>query len=172
MKVSEVGAPVIPEDKDFWSESVVNDYHYYYALQSITFDSDLNLIGFGLYMRNDSTENVKIGKAVSVAKFNLPQGNNLSYPEASLTRQMKIDGSFITSYATSSLDGYVIIRTYFTALTQSKEDTGTISFMSDSDLVEDFVAIDDLESGVPIDGWEAQSYHIFEGHTIQQVNLK
>lgn len=170
MKVSEVGAPIIPEDKDFWSESVVNDYHYYYALQSITFDRDLNLIGFGLYMRNDSTENVKIGKAVSVAKFNLPQGNNLSYPEASLTRQMKIDGSFITSYATSSLDGYVIIRTYFTALTQSTSDTGTISFMSDSDLVEDFVAIDGLESGVPIDGWEAQSYHIFEGHAIQQVN--
>lgn len=170
MTISEINSPIIPEDKDFWSESVVNDYHYYYGLQSLTFDNELNLIGFGLYMRNDSTENIKIGKAISVAKFTLPQGNNLSYPEASLTKQMKVDGSFITAYATTSVDGYIMIRTYFTALTQSSEDTGTISFMSDSELVEDFVAIDDLESGVPIDGWESQSYHVFTGHAVQTLN--
>lgn len=175
MTITEVNAPIIPTDIDFWSESVANDNHYYYGLHSITLDPHGNLTGCGLYMRNDLSANVEFGKSIAVAQFVLPQGSEFSYPETSLTKQIKITGQFITAYSTEAPKGYVVMNTQFTALTQKYLETtsqgneiekGTISFLSESEHIEDFIAIDGLEPGVQIDGWESNSYHIFKGWTI------
>ena len=173
MTITEINTPVIPEDIDFWSESVINDNHYYYGLQSITLDKQGNVISCGIYMRNDMTANIEFGKTISVAQFILPQGSSLSYPETSITKPIKITGDFVTSYASSSPQGYIVMTTQFTALTQSCLSTnidsiqkGTISFLSESEFIDDFISVDDLDQGVPIDGWDSNSYHVFKGWTV------
>ena len=174
MVVTEVESPIIPDDVNFWSTEVINDNHYYFGLQSIELDPKGEVIGCGLYMRNDMSANIEFGKTIAVAPFTLPQGSGFSYPVTSMTKQIKINGCFVTAYASSSPQGYITMETKFTALTQKyiSEDsengveTGTISFLSTSEFIDDFIAIDGLENGVPIDGWESNSYHVFKGWTI------
>ena len=175
MTITQLNAPVIPEEKDFWSESVINDNHYKYGLQSITFNPEGNLVGCGLYISNESTHNINFGKTVSAAKFELPQGKQLNYPETSVTKKIKIVGNFITAYSAEDPNGYIIIKTSFTALTHSYSltntpgneiETGTISFLSESEFIDDFISIDGLDQGSSIDGWESNSYQVFKGWVI------
>ena len=171
MTVTEVDTPIIPDDVNFWSTEVINDNHYYYGLQSVTLNPQGNVVGFGLYIRNDMSANIEFGKTIAVSKFTLPQGSGFSYPVTGITRQMKCTGSFITAYTSSSPKGYIVMETEFTALTQryisedteTGTETGTISFLSTSELIDDFIAVDGLENGVAIDGWESNSYHVFKG---------
>lgn len=177
MTITETETPIIPDDIDYWSELVDNDNHYFFGLQSITLSPDGTIAGCGLYMRNDMTANVELKKSISVAKFVLPQGNNFTYPKSSLRRQVKVTGDFVTAYQSSAPEGYIVMTTKFTALTQNytsyenlgkeplAEDnaTGTISFLNDAMLIEDYIGVD---SPIPIDGWESNSYHVFKGWTI------
>ena len=174
MTVTEVKSPIIPEEIDFWSESVVNDNHYYYGLQSVTFDPSGEMVGCGLYLRNDTTSNIDLdSKSISLSKFELPQGSGLAYPETSVVRPIKVTGQFINAFAQT--EGYIVTDTKFTALTQTYSidenysesiESGTISFLSESALVSQFISTDDLEQGAAIDGWENNSYHVFKGWVI------
>lgn len=175
MTVTQVNTPIIPEDIDFWSEEVINDNHYKYGLHSIELDPEGNLVGCGLYMSNESTHNIEFGKTVSAAAFTLPQGHVLTYPETSVTKQIKVTGDFITGYAAEEPVGYIIIKTSFTALSHkyvgsdtgtSEVETGTISFLTESEFVDDFISLDGLSIGSSIDGWESNSYHVFKGWII------
>lgn len=168
MTVSEINTPVIPYDKDFWSEEVVNDNHFYYGLQSITLDPEGYLIGCGLYLRNETTSNISDGKSVVATPFTLPQGSSLAYPESGLKKQIKVTGQFVTGYPITNPDSYAIIDTKFTALTQYINDVtvpGTISFYIDAVQV-DNVLYDDIEYGTKIDGWDSNSYHVFTGWVV------
>lgn len=175
LTITEINSPVIPEDIDFWSETVINDNHYYYGLHSVVFNHEADIIGCGLYIRNDMSANIEFGKTIAVAQFSLPQGNAFSYPETSITKQLKVTGDFVTAYSSEDPIGYIVMKTYFTALTQKYIETdsdgvqvedGTISFLSESEFIDDFVSTSGLDQGVPIDGWESNSYHVFKGWTI------
>lgn len=177
MTVTETETPIIPDDIDYWSELVDNDNHYFFGLQSISFAPNGTISGCGLYLRNDMTANVQLTKTVSIAKFVLPQGNNFTYPKSSLRRQVKITGDFVTAYPSSAPEGYIVMTTKFTALSQNytsyenlgneplAEDdaTGTISFLNDAMLIENYIGVDEP---IPVDGWESNSYHVFRGWTI------
>lgn len=169
MTVQAVNTPIIPNELSFWSESVVNDHHYYFGLESITFSSAGNIIGAGIYMRNDLTANIELGKSIEAAQFTLPQGSEFMYPESCMLDQIKITGNFITAYPVTAPDGFETMETTFTALSQKYDkytglsNTGTISFLSNVELIDHVIGI---ASGSPIDGWESNSYHVFRGWII------
>lgn len=175
MTVTETNTPVIPDDFDFWNEEVVNDNHYFYGLQSLTFAPNGVLAGAGLYMRNDTTANIDLNKSIQYAPFTLPQGSNFKYPKSSLQKPIKITGSFVVAYAASYPPGYTVINTQFTALTQvydyfsdvvmadGSDPKGTISFLADAQFIDNYIG---LKENQPIDGWEPNGYHVFKGWTI------
>ena len=86
-------------------------------------------------------------------------------------RKMKCNGEFITAYPTTDPDGYILTETQFTAVTQGYYgnnsdpvlEPGMISFKINSELIQNYISADDIAQGSPIDGWEANSYHVFEG---------
>lgn len=162
MTVSEINAPKVTDVIDFWNATSPNDNHYHVALHSITFASDGTVWGVGLLVANDSTSNIQDGHIISAAKFTLPQGSGLNYPERLLTRQIKITGTFESGYVTDG--GYVMQDTKFSALTQSfnvydnsSSISGSILFHVDVNLIEaDF-------GGVSTEAWEPDTFHLFQG---------
>ena len=174
MTVTEIDAPIITDDLEYWNVTTPNDNHYIYALKDITFSSNGNIIGASMYVSNETTANVTEGASVTGSQFVLPQGSGLSYPKSRLNKQIKITGSFVNAYVTSDgnsqPDGYMIIDTNFTALTNAYDefDTsvntyGTISFFTQAQHV---TSVAGLELGTPIDGWESKSFHIFSGYVL------
>lgn len=175
MTVIETYAPVITEEIDYWSEDAApNDNHFLYALQSITFSGDGSIIRCSLYMKNQTTNNVQVGLSVLVGKFQLPQGAGLQYPTTSMTRQIKVDGTFVTAYTTQNPSGYMVMQTSFTALTntydvydESNSLSGSIAFYTNAQYVENYVGIDGNESApATIDAWDSNSFHTFTGSVI------
>lgn len=168
MTVSEVGAPVISNDIDFWSTASANDNHYFYALKSITFSGDGDIVGCQMLVANDSTNNIDPGHKLIFGKFKLPQGYGLLYPNTCITKPIKVTGSFVSAYLTSSPgQSWVVTDTAFTALTgvydafaEGDPIEGTIAFHADTNLIE---ADLDVET---IPGWQPDSYHIFSGGVI------
>ena len=170
MTVSEIDAPVIPDDLDYWNVSAPNDNHYMYALQSITFGPDGTIVGAGLFVKNETTANIDEGKSIITSTFTLPQGSGLSYPKSRLTKQIKITGSFVNSYVTTNPQGYMVMNTSFSALTDvtSQYDTtqhtdGVISFLTDASLVQ---SVAGLPLGTSLDCWQTGSFHCFKGVVI------
>ena len=167
MTVTEVDAPIIPDELDYWNVSAPNDNHYMYALQSITFGPDGTIIGAGMYVKNESTTNVEEGKSIITSKFTLPQGAGLNYPKSKLTKQIKITGSFVNAYATTSPAGYMVMNTSFSALTDATNPydsnnytEGVISFLTDASLVQ---SVTGLPLGTQLDCWQTGSFHCFKG---------
>ena len=167
MTVTEVDAPIIPDDLDYWNPTAPNDNHYMYALQSITFGPNGNIIGAGLFVKNESTTNVEEGKSIITSTFSLPQGAGLNYPKSRLTNQIKITGSFVNAYVTTSPQGYMVMNTSFSALTDatsaydsSDHTDGVISFLTDAALVQ---SVAGLPLGTSLDCWETGSFHCFKG---------
>lgn len=167
MTVTEVDAPIIPDDLDYWNVSAPNDNHYMYALQSITFGPDGTIIGAGMYVKNESTSNVTEGKSIITSTFTLPQGSGLNYPKSRLTKQIKITGSFVNAYATTSPAGYMVMNTSFSALTDATSaydsndyTEGVISFLTDAELVQ---SVTGLPYGTQLDCWQTGSFHCFQG---------
>ena len=170
MTVIETDAPIIPEDMDFWTPEVPNDNHYMYALQSITFAGDGTIVGCSLYVKNNTTSNVTLGESIIVASFTIPQGAGLTYPMSSLTKQIKVTGSFVTAYPSTSPSGYIVVDTNFTAVSQTYDEyttspalSGSIAFLSNAKLIDNVLGID---IGTSIDGWEPNSFHAFSGGVI------
>ena len=170
MTVTEVDAPVIPDDLDYWNPSAPNDNHYMYALQSITFGPDGSIVGAGMFVKNESTSNVQEGKSIITSTFALPQGAGLQYPKSRLTKQIKITGSFVNAYATTSPQGYMVMNTSFSALTDatsaydsSDYTEGVISFLTDAELIQ---SVTGLPLGTQLDCWQTGSFHCFKGVVI------
>lgn len=170
MTVTEVDAPVIPDDLDYWNPSAPNDNHYMYALHSITFGPDGTIVGAGMFVKNESTSNVQEGKSIITSTFTLPQGAGLQYPKSRLTRQIKITGSFVNAYATTSPQGYMVMNTSFSALTDATSaydsndyTEGVISFLTDAELIQ---SVTGLPLGTQLDCWQTGSFHCFKGVVI------
>lgn len=175
MTVIETDAPVIPEEIDYWSPEVTNDNHFMYALQSVTFSGDGTIIRCNLYMKNETSANNATGTSIIVSSFSLPQGGGLQYPITSLTKPLKITGSFVTAYPSQSPKGYITIDTNFTAMTQvyniydpNTTAQGQISFFNNVYLVQNIggVSLDDSDSYPNIDSWRDGSFHTFTGSVI------
>lgn len=156
-------------DIDYWNEAVDNDIHYLYALQSLTFNTDGTILGAGILVKNRTTGNVSNGKSIIVSSFQLPNNSLLQYPKNRLTKQVKIYGQFISAYASDEPEGYIVIDTKFTALSQkwntNDEDVepGTISFLANVEHITNVVGV---SYGTEIDGWATESFHPFEGKII------
>lgn len=170
MTVTEVDAPVIPDDLDYWNPSAPNDNHYMYALHSITFGPDGTIVGAGMFVKNESTSNVQEGKSIITSTFALPQGAGLQYPKSKLTNQIKITGSFVNAYATTSPQGYMVMNTSFSALTDATSaydsndyTEGVISFLTDAELIQ---SVTGLPLGTQLDCWQTGSFHCFKGVVI------
>lgn len=177
MKVISTDEPIVTEEIDYWSTEVPNDNHYLYALRSITFAGDGTIIGAEMYIKNRTTANVSLGTSIYSSQFRLPQGSGLSYPIRSLSRPVKIDGNFITAYSSSDITlpgynpaGYTVIQTNFTAVSQvydaSQDDNmtyGTIALLATASFVDRTYG---LKLGDTIEGWDSNSFHIFEGGVI------
>ena len=170
MTVTEVDAPVIPDDLDYWNPSAPNDNHYMYALQSITFGPDGTIVGAGMFVKNETTSNVTEGKSIITSTFALPQGAGLQYPKSKLTKQIKITGSFVNAYATTNPQGYMVMNTSFSALTDATSaydsndyTEGVISFLTDAELLQ---SVTGLPLGTQLDCWQTGSFHYFKGVVI------
>lgn len=165
MTISEVNAPKITDVIDFWNATSPNDNHYHVALHSITFANDGTVWGAGLLVANDTTANIQDGHFVTAAKFTLPQGAGLNYPDKLVTRQLKFTGTFESGYMTDG--GYVMQDTKFTALTQKYSVYDNASTISGSILfhVECNIIPADF-GGVSTEGWESDTFHLFQGAAI------
>lgn len=168
MSVRCVDEPIIPDDIDYWNTSSPNDNHFAYALQSITFAPNGDIVGAGIYVKNETTANIADGRSILSAKFTLPQGSGLVYPKSRLNKQIKISGEFVQAYVSDAK--YKVIDTKFTALTNtySRYDVsvsaeGVIAFYTDVDTIG---AISGLDAGTPLDCWEGNSFYVFQGVAI------
>ena len=170
MTIRAIDEPIITENMDYWSTAAPNDNHYLYALHSITFAPNGEIVGAGLYVKNETTANIAEGISIITSKFTLPQGAGLTYPKSRLTRKIKISGQFISAYNDTASGGYRTIDTKFTALTNitseyDPTDTtdGVIAFYSDVKVI---TAIAGLDPSVSLDCWEPNTYYVFTGVAI------
>ena len=170
MTVQACDDPVIPDDIDFWNESTPNDNHFMYALQSITFGGDGNIIGCGLFVKNETSANISEGNYVITSTFEIPQGAGLTYPQKRLNKQIKVTGSFVNAYVTDNPAGYMVLDTNFSALSQvydqySDDGTvkGSIAFYVRAMIVSNVTG---MPVGTSIDAWESNAFHCFWGTVI------
>lgn len=168
LTVTVADIPSISEDLSYWSKSATNDNHFLFALRSLTFAPNGDIVGCSLYVKNSSTYNVELGDCIVLSDFELPQSAGFSYPLSRMTRKLKITGSFITAYPANG--GYIVADSSFSALSQTynkyatgeKCISGHISIRVQSSNINTILG-DKIES---IDEWEPTSYHIFEGGAI------
>lgn len=165
MTVTETDAPIVPEDLSYWNVTQPNDNHYLVALRSITFDGSGTVTGCGLYVADDSTDNVQLGDRIMVGDFTLPQGSGLTYPKMCMTSQLKVTGTFTSAYYSDSV--WYTTDTSFTALTSSfnpydgsESIAGNIAFHSKTTRV-------NVQVGTQtIPAWETGTYNIFYGGVV------
>ena len=100
----------------------------------------------------------------------MPQGAGLQYPKSKLTKQIKITGSFVNAYATTNPQGYMVMNTSFSALTDATSaydsndySEGVISFLTDAELLQ---SVTGLPLGTQLDCWQTGSFHYFKGVVI------
>ena len=165
MTISEFDAPKITDAIDFWNATAPNDNHYHVALHSITFAGNGTIQGCGMLIANDTTSNIQDGHFITAANFELPQGGGLNYPERLLTKPLKVTGTFESGYMTDG--GYVMQDTYFTAMTQAYDKYANSTTISGSILFHVYVNIIDADfGGVSTDGWETDTFHLFQGTAV------
>ena len=167
MTVSELDAPVIPEETDYWAEhgTALNDNYYLSALKSITFSPNGDIVGCGLLVANNSTDNVDPGDKIVVGEFKLPQGSGLIYPQSALVHPLKVTGTFTSAYYSDNV--WYVTDTSFSALTNVNDPydssiiaTGNIAYHSKTTLVSSDIS----QTSIPV--WESDAYHIFYGGCI------
>lgn len=161
MTVCELDAPVSSNIIDYWSENTPNDNHYAYALKSITFSDTLEIIRCELLVSNDSTNNKDERHSIVQHQFALPQGQGLTYPESSVTRPLKVSGSFVSAYPAEG--EWITTDTNFSALTNvfGSDKLGSITFHASTHKI-----IANISE--PTKGWEWEpgTYHIFAGGVV------
>ena len=167
MTVAEIDSPIIASDIDYWKEfnTAANDNNYLVALKSITFSPSGEITGCQILAANNSTDNVQPGDKIVVGEFILPQGENLVYPVACLTRKLKVTGEFTSAYLSDSIwyvtdNSFSLLTGIYTEATTTSTMTGTVAFHSKTTLVPSTI------SETSIDVWEPDSYHIFQGGSI------
>lgn len=167
MTVSELDGTIVTSEMDYWSESgsEANDNQYVSALKSITFAGNGDIVGCGLLVSNQSTDNVDPGEKIVVGEFTLPQGSGLVYPTACLTKQLKVTGTFVSAYYSTGV--WYVADTSFSAITQvfdqySQEITakGNIAYHTKTTLVPSTI------SQTSIAAWEPDTFHLFYGGSI------
>ena len=178
LTVTDRSPQATPQEIDFWSVEDPNDNHYEYALRSITFDATGQLIGASIMIRNNSTYNVDPGVSIYVSDFRLPQGSDLTYPKSRISKQLRIDGTFVSAYWSTIDSQYILTTTSFSAVSQTYtaaltdgeldyvENLGTISLFSNTIVTSNVSGrINDtaFSIGSDIDGWTPDSFHVFDG---------
>lgn len=149
-----------------WSSDTPNDNHFIYALKGLTFASNGMIEGCKLLVGNCSTANVYEGDQIFVESFELPQTGDLMYPASRLIKPIKVTGSFVTAYplSTTTPEGYVVMNTSFTALSQTFSDPtcGTISALMTSKYIYTN-GTPEIPSTENITGWLPNEFNVFEG---------
>ena len=167
MTVSELDGTIVTTEMNYWSpvNAEANDNEYVSALKSITFAGNGDIVGCGLLVSNQSTDNVVPGEKIIVGTFSLPQGSGLVYPTACLTKQLKVTGTFTSAYLSNG-DWYVA-DTSFSALTQvydpysqAIEAVGNIAYHTKTTLVPSAI------TQTSIAAWEPDTFHLFYGGSI------
>ena len=167
MTISELDAPVVPSETDYWNEqgTAVNDNHYLFALKSITFADNGDIVGCGLLVANNSTDNIDPGEKIIVGDFTLPQGSGLIYPQTCLVKQLKVTGTFTTAYYSD--DMWYMTDTSFACATNVNDPydntiiaTGNIAYHSKTTLLQSSLE----QTSIPV--WDCDAYHLFFGGTI------
>lgn len=164
MTVSELDAPITPDEVSYWASTgaEVNDNYYLTALNSITFAGNGDIVKCGMLVANQSTDNVEPGEKIVVADFELPQGAGLSYPKSCMVNQLKVTGSFVSAYLAE--DMWYVTDTLFSAITQAYDQynstpttKGNIAFHSSTSLIPSTIS----QTSIPV--WETDTYHLFYG---------
>lgn len=158
MTVRELDVAIEAENIDFWTYLAPNDNHFAAALSSLTFAGDGTIIGCGLLVASNSTENVTQNDTIIVGDFTLPEGQGLTYPESCMTRQLKVTGTFTTAYNTNTSAGWYVTETAFTALTNAY---GSSSSAGSIVLHEKTSIIPSTLTSIP--AWETGTYNLFYG---------
>ena len=164
MTVSELDAPIVSQEIDFWNQNTLNDNHYRCALSSITFSSTGELVRCQLLVCNQSTNNIEPGHKIVTSEFSLPQGSGLTYPIASMTKRLKITGTFVSAYPSEG--NQIVSDTHFTALTNVFDEYGTSPSTSGSIAFHSEVNVIPSNVVTTIEEWAPDTYHIFQGGII------
>lgn len=174
MTVKELDDPVVSTEIDYWNESNPNDLHYKYALNSITFNENLEIIGMNILVRCDCTDNIETGSRIIVNNFELAQSNGFEYPVTALSRALKLSGSFITAYRTNGAAGegetFIVYDNNVTVTTEVYDGeptttcaSGKIAIYVKSEYLQNVIGLDDDTS---IDGWRTDEYHTIGGGVV------
>lgn len=167
MTVSELDGTIITEEMDYWSPigAEANDNTYVAALKSISFAGNGDIVGCGLLVSNQSTDNVDPGEKIVVGQFTLPQGSGLVYPTSCLVKPLKVSGSFVSAYCSDNT--WYVADTLFSALTQTFDPysqtvaaVGNIAYHTKTTLVPSTI------TQTSIAAWEPDTFHLFYGGSI------
>ena len=151
------------EDVDYWTVDSPNDNHIQVKLRSLTFDTNGDIVGCGILVRNNSSENVQLGKHMVYDSFALPL-TDIPVPLNRLKQPMFITGQYLTGYTSASPSGYIVSNTQFTIKTQPYTSSGEPK----TNNVGEIVAIVDsynlaAQTPIEIDAWDPSTYHLFNG---------
>lgn len=167
MTVSELDGAIITSEMDYWAPvgAEANDNNYVTALKSLTFAGNGDIVGCGLLVSNQSTDNVDPGEKIVVGTFTLPQGSGLVYPASCLVKPLKVTGTFVSAYC--SHNTWYVADTMFSALTQVYDPysqavtaVGNIAYHTKTTLVPSTI------SQTSIAAWEPDTFHLFYGGSI------
>lgn len=151
------------EPIDYWTDNSPNDNHMQVKLRSLTFDTKGNIVGCGVLVRNDSSDNIQLGRNMIYDNFTLPL-NDLPVPVNRLKQPMYISGQYLTGYTSQSPIGYIVQDTKFTIKTQPYDDSGAPVENNKGELV---AMVDSYNyssaNPVEIDAWDPSTYHLFNG---------
>ena len=168
MTVTELNEPIEAEDIDFWQSSTANDNHYLVALKDITFSEEGDIIGAGLLVSDQSTNNNTVGQTIMLGEFTLPQSSGLTYPQSCLVKPIKVTGAFTSAYY-DSVDGYWIVSTtQVSLLTEAYDVYNLTQTISGSIAINTTVATiqadlgPDVEAG-GIAAWDPNGFNYFQG---------
>lgn len=179
LTVTEIGLPPAGQDVGYWTEDTPNDNHFRYALKSVTLDTHGMVTGCAVLVKNSSTPNVETGKVIISGKCDFPSGNGLDMPLARIDKPVKITGEFIVAYSStynSTSKRMLVQDTKFTMVTPyydglsisnnmaGKLVPGKIHFLCDVFYVSRTEGLDPPPQS--LDGWDTQTYHMFEGYTL------
>lgn len=160
MTVSELDKAIAADEVSYWSTSAVNDNHYMYALHSITFGTNGDIVECGLLVSDQSTNNVVAGHKIVTGDFELPQGSGLIYPITCLNKQLKVSGTFVSAY--SADNKWIVTDTNFSAVTGKYDEYEMNRIMKGSIAIHSSTYILDSEAST-IPAWEPDTFHLFYG---------
>lgn len=145
------------ENINYWTSDSPNDNHIQILTKSITISDEGNICGCSVLIRNNTTNNVSMGRNMILDTFTLPNvASILPIPESKLTQPIYVTGEFIAAYPPTDATGYICINTQFTLRTQTISNPGQLAVMMDAYNMAS-------ANPVPIDSWSPDTYHMFDG---------